>query len=258
MTYQGPQGQNVNPGANSHVPNMKYAYDIAVQGGRCMTTHRYVDVSADSAFEPCRSPWGATVVTAAGGVVRGYDYLGQYIEVPLSAATPSLMAFMRVTAGPPDTLFVNGFGLPYLRVSGGATGLTFVIAAPTADARGLVTYDTPPAEGTETPLDYVADMTNLHGDPYAERFATPAVMGGSGGGAPTEPETHGPYNYGTTSFWLHAMYGIGFNLDDDSEADAWFSPADVAANADLKKGLKTKISAKLVDHGMPPLPEGAG
>lgn len=172
------------PATPSHVPNMKYAYEVGVGGvvDLKMTVDDINEISVhdddyvmgNTAFCPVHS--GACVSSVTGGVVRGFDMLGQFCEQTVGAAGTSTIAFAGITSAPADALWANRYGLPY-KYSGVAAnapaGITFIASAADGDARGTFTVNAGVTAETEVRLMYLADDTNLHGDPYSARFTTP-------------------------------------------------------------------------------------
>lgn len=170
------------PATNSHVPNMKYAYDVVERGGRAIPTIKVDDIAGAVAANgiamfdgiKCKVDTGALISSAAGGVVEGFDMYGQFMRETIAAAGTGTLAFAYITSWPADALWVNAFGLPYKFVSSTQAGITYTAHSADTDERGTFVVDGGVTAPTEVTLDYIADTTNLMGDAYASRYASVA------------------------------------------------------------------------------------
>lgn len=123
----------------------------------------------------CPVPMGACVTSTTGGLIQGFDAYGEYIEETVAGAGTSTIAFAAVTAAPTDAEWVNQFGLPYKRLSGTTTGITYTIHASDEDERGTFVVDGGVSGPTEIELSYIADKNNPFGDSYATRYASGTI-----------------------------------------------------------------------------------
>lgn len=176
-----PEGPGQPMGHQSYVPAM-YAYDVAHRSGVADITIKLQDLEAltmpfvDMADAiVCPVSTGACVSSTTGGVVKGFDMYGQYIEETVGAAGTSTIAFASVHEAPADAAWANQFGLPYA-YAGAAPNpnadVTFTAPAADEDARGTFAYGGSLAAPVEVAVPYLTVRDNLMGDPYAPRFAT--------------------------------------------------------------------------------------
>lgn len=202
----------VAPPKPMHVPDLRYVYD-AIQNGRVTVSHKFTDIGGTTvASTPaCPEPWGATVQSAAGGDVIGYDYLGQRTKVTLGAGVPGNKALAWIESAPADAVWLSIFGLPYLAhgtpalddISGSGVNLT--AAAPgTGDERGLWEATTA-VTGDWVEFSYAVNTTNLHGDAYID-IASAAIDSNDTSMVGTVDNT------GAVAITTVAVTGAGTNL----------------------------------------------
>jgi len=175
---QAPQSVGMAPPKPSITPDAAYAYDIDYRNGVCAATILVTPVTGDPVWPlatPPVSGIACAVRSAAGGSISGFDMYGQFCAETLTAGVNSEYTYARILSGPADLVWRTTFGLPYKWASGGNTDADYTWAGPSAsgDPRGTVTIANLTADVfTEAKLDYVVDMTQLYGEPLADRFAT--------------------------------------------------------------------------------------
>jgi len=160
-------------GHTSFLPGAGYVYDIEHRSGLAMPTLYLYDIDGSLAYpmgKSIRCPVDVGACVAGGGLVKGYDMYGQYVE-----DDSGTVAFASIVEADPGATWTNQFGLPYRYLAEAATPNADVTITPpdddAGDARGTFAFaGTLPGEFV---VPYMVDQTQTFGKPYSDRMKSP-------------------------------------------------------------------------------------